>query len=76
MVGPSISDEDRKQFLFRLRVGFALFVGLSMGLAVMASDGSIPLMAGAFAGGTAAGAALAWWVFPDSIGVGPRRRRD
>ncbi|SFS08435.1 hypothetical protein SAMN05216559_3427 [Halomicrobium zhouii] len=75
MVGPSITDEEREQFLFRLRVGFSLFVGASMALVVVAGDGSLPMLAGAFLAGTAAGAALAWWVFPDSMATGPRGRR-
>ncbi|MCU4799129.1 hypothetical protein OB920_01915 [Halobacteria archaeon HArc-gm2] len=75
MVGPSITDEEREQFLFRLRVGFSLFVGASMALVVLAGDGGATTMAGAFLAGSAVGAALAWWVFPDSMGMGPRRRR-
>jgi hypothetical protein len=74
MVGPSISDADRKQFLFRLRVGFSVFVGVSMALVVLAGDGDLPVLVGAFVAGTLAGAALAWWVFPDSMGTGPRGR--
>ena len=74
MVGPSISDEEREQFLFRLRVGFAVFVGLSMALVVLASNGGLSLLGGAFLGGTVVGGALAWWVFPDSMGKGPRSR--
>ena len=72
MVGPSISDEDRARFLVQLRVGFALLVGGSMALVVLASDGALLTLTGAFLGGTAAGAALAWWTFPDSMGTGPR----
>jgi|AntRauTorcE11898_2_1112593.scaffolds.fasta_scaffold107415_2 uncharacterized membrane protein YccC len=74
MVGPSITDEEREQFLFRLRVGFSLFVGASMALVVLAGDGDPPTMGGAFLAGTVVGAALAWWVFPDSMGTGPRGR--
>jgi len=55
MVGPSITDEEREQFLFRLRVGFSLFVGASMALVVLAGDGDPPTMGGAFLAGTVVG---------------------
>ena len=74
MVGPSIGDEERQRLLVRLRVGFSLFVGISMGLIVMTSDADLLTLAGALVGGTAVGALLAWWVFPDSLGTGPRGR--
>ena len=74
MVGPSVSDDDRERFLVRLRVGFSLFVGLSMGLIVLQADGDFLALGGAVLLGMLAGAVLAWWVFPDSIGTGPRGR--
>lgn len=74
MVGPSISDEEREQFLLRLRVGFSLFVGISMGLVVFTGDGDLLTLGGAVVGGTTVGALLAWWIFPDSLGTGPRNR--
>lgn len=74
MVGPSIDERDRATFLRRLRVGFALLVGLSMGLVVFHADGGLAVLAGAVVAGSAVGAALAWWVFPDSIATGPYDR--
>lgn len=74
MVGPSISEEERRAFLFRLRMGFSLFVGLSMGLVVFHGEGDPLALGGAVVAGTAVGALLAWWVFPDSLGSGPRGR--
>lgn len=71
MVGPSISDDERKTFLRRLRVGFALFVGISMGLVVYHGDGEMVVLGGAVVAGTAIGGVLAWWVFPDSIERSP-----
>ena len=74
MVGPSIGDEERERFLVRLRVGFALFVGISMGLIVFTGDGDLLTLGGAVVGGTLVGGVLAWWIFPDSMGTGPRGR--
>lgn len=72
MVGPSITDADRDRFLRRLRVGFAAFVGVSMGLTVFAQDGDPLALVAAVLVGAVIGGVLAWWVFPDSIGTGPR----
>lgn len=35
MVGPSLSDEERRTATLRLRVGFVAFVGLSAGLVAL-----------------------------------------
>lgn len=75
MVGPSVSGADRQQFLRRFRVGFALLVGVSMALVAVYGSAPLPVIAGAALGGAAVGAALAWWVFPDSIALGPTRPR-
>jgi len=70
MVGPSISDDDRRSFLLKFRVGFALLVGASMALVSLQGTPSLAVVAGAAVAGTAVGAVLAWWVFPDSIALG------
>lgn len=69
MVGPSITDEERRRFLVRLRVGFSLFVGGSMALVGLYGDAGLEVTAMALVGGTAVGAVLAWFVLPDSIAV-------
>jgi hypothetical protein len=71
MVGPSITKEDREKFLVRLKVGFALLVGVSMALVALwgASNPLIALgvgVAGALVGGT-----LGELTFPDSIAETP-----
>jgi len=75
MVGPTTSDEDREAFLLKFRVGFALLVGGSMALVALNGAATLPLVAGSAVGGTAVGAALGWWVFPDSIALGYDNRQ-
>lgn len=75
MVDPSVSDEDREDFLVRFRVGFALLVGVSMALIAVNGSATPTLIVGVGVGGTAAGAVLAWWVFPDSMVLGYANRR-
>lgn len=65
MVGP-ISTDERRSGLLRLKLGISLLVGLSMGLVAIQSRASLPLVGGAVLAGTAMGAALAWYVFPDA----------
>ncbi|WP_236044417.1 hypothetical protein [Haloarcula salinisoli] len=71
MVGPSITKADREKFLVRLKVGFALLVGVSMTLvALWGSSG--PLVAlGVGVAATLVGGALAEFTFPDSIAETP-----
>jgi hypothetical protein len=70
MVQPSVTDEDREAFLLKFRVGFALFVGVSMALVAVSVGAPLPTI-GAIAGvGSVVGAVLGWWVFPDSIALG------
>ena len=68
MVGPSISDEDRRAFVKRLKIGFALLIGLSMGLVTLYSGAPLSLVAGATVGSTVVGGVLARFTIPDSIG--------
>jgi len=58
MVGPSVSDDERRTLSARLRVGFVLLVGASGGLvALQAGAGPVAILLGA-AGGTVVGLAL------------------
>ncbi|ACV48217.1 MULTISPECIES: hypothetical protein [Halomicrobium] len=75
MVQPSVTDEDRRSFLLKFRVGFALFVGVSMALVALNVSASLPTIGGAGVAGTVAGAVLGWWVFPDSVALGFVNRR-
>ncbi|MFC7077825.1 alpha/beta fold hydrolase [Haloarcula halophila] len=68
MVGPSITEDDRKAFVKRLKVGFALLVGLSMGLVTLYTGARLPLVAGVTIGSTVVGGVLAWFTIPDSVG--------
>jgi xanthosine utilization system XapX-like protein len=75
MVEPSVSDEDREAFLVKFRIGFALFVGVSMALVALSVGAPLPTIAAIGAVGSVAGAILGWWVFPDSIALGYAGRR-
>jgi hypothetical protein len=78
MVGPSVSEEDRLSFARKVKVGFAVLVGLSMATVAVRFDAGLPAVAGALLLGTAIGGALAWLVIPGGIGTagtGSRRRR-
>jgi hypothetical protein len=77
MVGPSITDDDRKAFVRNLKIGFALLVGLSMGLVTLYSGADLSLVVGATVGATLVGAALAWFTIPDSVaGIAYEERND
>jgi len=76
MVGPRTDQADRERLLRLLRVGFALLVGVSMGLVVLHGGGNLTVLGTAVVGGTLAGTGLAWWVFPDSIAEHPNDRFD
>lgn len=67
MVGPSITAADREQFLQRLKIGFALLVGFSMGMVAVYSDATLPVVAGITVGTTAIGGVFAWVAIPDSV---------
>lgn len=62
MVGPSMTDEDRRSLSLRLQVGFALLVGVSGGLVALQAGGSLVAVLGATVGGLLVGAALTWYL--------------
>jgi len=76
MVGPSLSEDDRRRFLRKLQVGFALLVGASMGLATLYGRAPLLVVAGAALAGTAVGGVLAWYTFPSSIADSPYESVD
>jgi hypothetical protein len=71
MVGPSISKEDRERFLVRLKIGFALLVGLSMALVTLWGGASLLVVAGVAIAATVVGGLLAEFTIPDSIADTP-----
>ncbi|MFQ3320272.1 MAG: hypothetical protein ACI8UR_002260 [Natronomonas sp.] len=70
MVGP-ISDEDRERTMRRLKIGSVLLVGASAGLITSQGDASLRVLIGAVAAGLLLGAALVWYLFPDSETISP-----
>jgi len=71
MVGPSVTEDDRKQFLKRAKIGFAVLVGGSMALVALWGSAGLPLVVGIGAGTAILGRVLAEYVFPDSIAEVP-----
>jgi len=71
MVGPSITKEDREKFLVRLKVGFALLVGVSMSLVTLWGAGGPLVALGVGVAATLVGGVLAQFTFPDSIAETP-----
>lgn len=76
MVGPSITDADREQFLVKLKVGFALLVGVSMGLVALYGGADLPVIVGVTVGTTVFGGLVAWIAIPDSVAGMPFETRD
>lgn len=76
MVGPSITDDDRKQFLRRLKIGFAVLIGISMAMVTVYSGADLPVIIGVFAGTTALGGLFAWIAIPDSVAGMPYDTRE
>ncbi|GCF12183.1 hypothetical protein Harman_01180 [Haloarcula mannanilytica] len=76
MVGPSVTDADRQRFLRYMQVGFALLVGVSMGLVTLYGGADLLLVLGIFVGGTAIGGLLAWYVIPESVAETPYESFD
>jgi pimeloyl-ACP methyl ester carboxylesterase len=76
MVGPSITDADREQFLVKLKVGFALLVGVSMGMVALHGGADLPIIVGVTIGTTAFGGLVAWIAIPDSVAGMPFETRD
>ena len=76
MVGPSITDEDRTTFRKRLKIGFALLVGLSMGMVTVYGGAALPVVAGVTVGTTLLGGLFAWIAIPDSVAGMPYDTRE
>jgi hypothetical protein len=76
MVGPSMTDADRKRFLRYTQVGFALLIGVSMGLVTLYGGAELLVVAGMFVGGTVVGGGLAWYIIPESIAETPYESVD
>ena len=76
MVGPSMTDADRKRFLRYTQVGFALLFGVSMGLVTLYGGSELLIVAVTFVGGTVVGGGLAWYIIPESIAETPYESVD
>ncbi|MEF8828905.1 MAG: hypothetical protein V5A49_07705 [Haloarcula sp.] len=71
-----MTDADRKRFLRYMQVGFALLVGVSMGLVTLYGGAELLAVVGIFAGGTVVGGVLAWYIIPESIAETPYESFD
>ncbi|WP_241431697.1 hypothetical protein [Haloarcula vallismortis] len=71
-----MTDADRKRFLRYTQVGFALLIGGSMGLVTLYGGAELLVVIGVFAGGTAVGGGLAWYLIPESIAETPYESVD
>ncbi|MFC7028368.1 hypothetical protein ACFQJ5_13685 [Halomicroarcula sp. GCM10025324] len=76
MVGPSITDSDRERFLVRVKIGFALLVGVSMGMVAFHGGAALPVVLGITLGTSALGGVFAWVAIPDSVAGMPFDTRD
>jgi len=64
MVGP-VSNEERDEFMTRLRIGFVALVAVSAGLITLQGDPSPMVVGAAVGGGVVVGVVLTWFLFPD-----------
>ena len=71
MVGPSVTEADRKEFLKRAKIGFSLLVGGSMGLVALWGGAGLALVVGIGVGAAVIGRVMAEYVLPDSIAEVP-----
>ena len=62
MVGPSITDDDRRDANNRLQAGFVLLVGVSAGLVATQAGASLVQTAAVVAGGLLLGGVLLLWL--------------
>ncbi|MFB6224500.1 MAG: hypothetical protein ABEH86_12620 [Haloarcula sp.] len=76
MVGPSMTEADRERFLRYLQGGFALLVGVSMGLVTLYGGNTVLMVVGMTVGGTVVGGVLAWYIIPESIAETPYESVD
>ncbi|PSQ15086.1 hypothetical protein BRD00_15105 [Halobacteriales archaeon QS_8_69_26] len=73
MAGPSITDEDKRSFSRRLKVGVVLLVAASGALVALQAGGDLPLVAAGALGGALVGGVLAWyiwWIGTDALSGG------
>jgi pimeloyl-ACP methyl ester carboxylesterase len=62
MVGPSITDDERRLANRRLQLGFVLLVGVSGGLVALQAGASTPQIGVAVVGGLVLGGVLLLWL--------------
>ena len=62
MVGPSLSEENRRVASRRLKLGFVGLVGVSAGLVALAGGATATQALVALAGGLVVGGALLWYL--------------
>lgn len=62
MVGPSMTEDDRRILSGRLRLGFVLLVAVSGGLVAIQADAGLPAIALATLAGGLVGAGLLWYL--------------
>lgn len=62
MVGPSMSDDDRRLLSLRLRAGFVLLVAISGALVAFQAGAGLPAIAAGAVGGAVVGIALIWYL--------------
>lgn len=60
MVGPSLSDREREEWVRTLKAAFVLLVGFSGGLVALSGDASIALVGASVLGGLLVGVVLVW----------------
>jgi cyanate permease len=62
MVGPSMTDDQRRSANRRLQAGFVLFVGLSGGLVALQAGGTPVQLVLGLASGLVVGLAMLWFI--------------
>ena len=74
MVDP-VDNTERVAFLRKLKVGFALLVGLSAGLMGLQTGAGLVVLAAAVVAGSLVGAFLAWLALPSGDDLNTRKPR-
>ena len=74
MVGP-VENTERVAFFRKVKVGFALLVGLSAGLISVQTGAGLDVLLGAFLAGSLVGAFLAWLALPSGDNLNTRDGR-
>jgi len=62
MVGPSLSEAERKKRIRALKTAFVFLIGLSGGLVALSGDASLPLVGVSILGGLVVGVVLVWHI--------------